>query len=255
MSETHTLASPGTVYLVGAGPGDAGLLTLRAKELLEQANVVVYDALVSPGVLALIPPTTEQIYVGKRRGWHTLNQADITQGLVALAQRYPRVVRLKGGDPFIFGRGAEELEGLRAAGLRVEVVPGVSAGIAAPATLGIPLTHRHLSSSVAFVTGHEAIDKARPAVDWAALAQGVDTLVIYMGMHNLATLVTELRQAGRPATTPIALIQWGTWPQQQHLIATLDTVVEKVADHGLGPPAIAIVGAVVNWERERENET
>jgi uroporphyrin-III C-methyltransferase len=237
----------GKVYLVGAGPGDPGLLTIRAKELLEQADVVIYDALVSNDVLAMIHPDATLIHAGKRKGQHSLLQAETNQLLIDWASRVAIVVRLKGGDPFIFGRGGEEMADLVAAGIEVAVVPGVTSGIAAPAYAGIPLTHRDYSSSVTFVTGHEAAGKYRPAIDWQRIALGAETIVIYMGIHNLETIVTEFSQAGLAADTPIALVRWGTRPEQEELIATLGTVVAVVTARQFQAPAIAIVGAVVNF--------
>ena len=236
----------GKVYLVGAGPGDPGLLTLKGKTLLEHADVVVYDALVSPQILAMIGPHTEKIDAGKRRGRHSKRQSETTQLLIAKAQNAAIVVRLKGGDPFIFGRGGEEMADLVEAGVPVEVVPGVTSGIAAPAYAGIPLTHRSYSSSVTFVTGHEAAGKYRPAVDWQAIAQGSETIVIYMGIHNLANIVRELLSAGLAAETPIALIRWGTRPDQEELIGTLATIVAQVEATNFSAPAIATIGTTVN---------
>ena len=235
----------GKVYLVGAGPGDPGLLTLKGKTLLEHADVVVYDALVSPQILATIGPQAECVDAGKRRGRHSKLQEETTQLLIEKAQTAAVVVRLKGGDPFIFGRGGEEMEALVAAGIPVEVVPGVTAGIAAPAYAGIPLTHRRLSSSVTFVTGHESAGKYRPDVDWQAIAKGSETIVIYMGIHNLPNIVAQLLAAGLTAETPIALIRWGTRPEQEELIGQLSTIVEQVEATAFSAPAIAIVGAVV----------
>jgi uroporphyrin-III C-methyltransferase len=240
-------SATGKVYLVGAGPGDPGLLTLKAKALLEQANVVIYDALVSNEVLAMIHPEATLIHAGKRMGQHSLLQTETNQLLIDWAGRVARVVRLKGGDPFMFGRGGEEMADLVAAGVTVEVVPGVTSGIAAPAYAGIPLTHRDYSSSVVFVTGHEAAGKYRPAIDWQRIALGAETIVIYMGIHNLETIVTEFVTAGLAVDTPIALVRWGTRPEQEELIATLGTVVAVVADRQFQAPAIAIVGAVVNF--------
>ncbi|MCS7225922.1 MAG: uroporphyrinogen-III C-methyltransferase [Gloeomargarita sp. SKYB31] len=234
----------GTVYLVGAGPGDPGLLTLKGKTLLELAEVVIYDALVSPPILAMVNPQAERIFVGKYRGWHALPQAKINELLIAKAQEYTTVVRLKAGDPFIFGRGGEEVAALHQAGIPVEVVPGISAGLA----LGLPLTHRQYSSSVALVTGHEAIEKTRPAVNWTALAQGADTLVIYMGMHHLAEIAQTLMAAGRPATTPVQVVQWGTWPQERRVQGTLATIADVVTQAGVGAPAIIVVGEVAATE-------
>ena len=235
----------GKVYLVGAGPGDPGLLTLKAKTLLESADVVVYDALVSEPILAMIAPQADRIHAGKRRGRHSLLQEQTTQLLIALAQNHAVVVRLKGGDPFVFGRGGEEMEDLLAAGVSVEVVPGITSGIAAPAYAGIPLTHRQYSSSVTFVTGHEMVDKYRPEVNWEAIAQGSETIVIYMGVRNLPNIIDSLLKAGRDANTPIALIRWGTRPDQEELLGTLGSIIEQVEATGFEAPAVAVVGAVV----------
>lgn len=237
----------GTVYLVGAGPGDPGLLTLKAKALLEQADVVIYDALVSSAILAMANPAAQLVNAGKRKGQHSLLQTETNQLLINWAQEAAIVVRLKGGDPFVFGRGGEEWWDLVAAGIAVEVVPGVTAGIAAPAYIGIPVTHRDYSSSVVFVTGHEAAGKYRPAVNWQTIAQGAETIVIYMGIHNLETIVTEFLAAGLAGNTPIALIRWATRPEQETLTATLETVSTAVQAAQFQAPAIAIVGAVVNF--------
>jgi len=236
----------GKVYLVGAGPGDPGLLTLKGKGLLEGADVVVYDALTSPQILAMINPQAEKIHAGKRRGRHSLVQEEITQLLIAKARDHAVVVRLKGGDPFVFGRGGEEMEDLICAGVAVEVVPGVTSGIAAPAYAGIPLTHRDYSSSVTFVTGHEASGKYRPIVNWQAIAHGSETIVIYMGIHNLPYIIEQLQTAGLNPETPVALVRWGTRPEQEELIGKLGTIVAQVEASGFGAPAIAVIGAVVN---------
>jgi uroporphyrin-III C-methyltransferase len=244
-----TVDSPkclGKVYLVGAGPGDPGLLTLKGKALLEGADVVIYDALVSPHILAMINPQAEQINAGKRKGRHSLLQEDITQLLIDRAHTDAVVVRLKGGDPFIFGRGGEEMEDLVKAGVSVEVVPGVTSGIAAPAYAGIPLTHRNHSSSVTFVTGHEGAGKYRPAVNWQAIAHGSETIVVYMGIHNLPLIVEQLEIAGLSLETPVALVRWGTRPEQEELIGTLSTIVQQVEATQFSAPAIAVIGSVVN---------
>ncbi len=235
----------GKVYLVGAGPGDPGLMTLRGKTLLECADVVVHDALISPEILAMIHPLAERIDAGKRRGRHSMLQPDITQLLIDLAHRHAIVVRLKGGDPFVFGRGGEEMMALVAAQIPVEVVPGITAGVAAPAYAGIPLTHRAYSSSVVFVTGHEAAGKYHPQINWAAIAQAAETIVVYMGVQNLPHIVQELHQAGLPATTPIALIRWGTQQQQAILTGQLGTIVAQVEATAFSAPAIVIIGRVV----------
>lgn len=236
----------GKVYLVGAGPGDPGLMTLKGKSLLECADVVIYDALVSPAILAMINPQAEKINAGKRMGRHSLLQEETTSLLVEKAQDNAIVVRLKGGDPFIFGRGGEEMAELVNAGVAVEVVPGITSGIAAPAYAGIPLTHRLYSSSVTFVTGHEAAGKYKPTVNWQAIAHGSETIVIYMGIHNLPYIVEQLSTAGLSLETPIALVRWGTRPDQEELIGKLETIVEQVEKTGFGAPAIAVIGQVVN---------
>ena len=235
----------GKVYLVGAGPGDPGLMTLKGKGLLECADVVVYDALVSAQILAMINPQAEKIDAGKRMGRHSRLQEETTQLLIEKAQSHAVVVRLKGGDPFVFGRGGEEMQDLVEAGVPVEVVPGVTSGIAAPAYAGIPLTHRAYSSSVTFVTGHESAGKYRPEVKWNAIAHGSETIVIYMGVHNLPYIVTELCSAGMSPETPVALIRWGTRPEQQELVGTLGTIVAAVEAHQFSAPAIAVIGNVV----------
>ncbi|MEB3252641.1 MAG: uroporphyrinogen-III C-methyltransferase [Cyanobacteriota bacterium] len=238
---------PGKVYLVGAGPGDPGLFTLKGKTLLQCADVVIHDALVSPPILAMINPQAEVINAGKRRGRHSMEQAEISQLIIEKADSHSLVVRLKGGDPFIFGRGGEEMAALVEAGIEVEVVPGITAGVAAPAYAGIPLTHRDQSSSVAFVTGHEAVGKYRPQVNWQALAQGAETLVVYMGLHNLASITLELLGAGLSPETPVALIRWGTHPQQQTLVGQLGTIAAEATALGFDPPAVAVIGRVVGW--------
>jgi uroporphyrin-III C-methyltransferase len=237
--------NPGKVYLVGAGPGDPGLLTLKGKTLLECADVVIYDALIGPQILAMVNPQSEQINAGKRRGRHSLLQSETTQLLIEKSKTHAVIVRLKGGDPFVFGRGGEEMEDLIKAGVSVEVVPGVTSGIAAPAYAGIPLTHRDYSSSVTFVTGHESSGKYRPAVNWQAIAQSSETIVIYMGIHNLAYIVEQLCSVGLPSTTPIALVRWGTRPEQEELIGTLESIVQQVEVSGFDAPAIAVIGSVV----------
>lgn len=236
----------GKVYLVGAGPGDPGLMTLKGKGLLECADVVVYDALVSLPILQMINPQAEQINAGKRKGMHSIVQSDITQLLIEKAKQAAIVVRLKGGDPFIFGRGGEEMEDLVRAGVAVEVVPGITSGVAAPAYAGIPLTHRAHSSSVTFVTGHEGAGKYRPAVNWSAIAHGSETIVVYMGIHNLAYIIEQLLTAGLSTETPVALVRWGTRPEQAELTGTLATIVETVEAANFGAPAIVVIGSVVN---------
>jgi uroporphyrin-III C-methyltransferase len=245
MTQFETELGMGKVYLVGAGPGDPGLMTLKGKTLLEHADVVVYDALVSPAILAMIGQRAEKIDAGKRRGRHSKLQAETTQLLIAKAKTHAVVVRLKGGDPFVFGRGGEEMEDLIAAGVSVEVVPGITAGIAAPAYAGIPITHRDYSSSVTFVTGHEAAGKYRPTINWQAITQGSETIVIYMGLHNLSHIVAQLQAGGLSPQTPIALVRWGTRPDHEELLGTLATIVRQVEERDFEAPAIAVIGSVV----------
>jgi uroporphyrin-III C-methyltransferase len=236
----------GKVYLLGAGPGDPGLMTLKGKTLLECADIVIYDALVSSQIIAMINPQAEQINAGKRRGRHSLVQDETTQLLIEKARTHAVVVRLKGGDPFVFGRGGEEMEDLVKAGVPVEVIPGITSGIAAPAYAGIPLTHRSYSSSVTFVTGHESAGKYRPAINWQAIAQGSETIVIYMGIHNLPYITGQLLLAGLSPETPIALVRWGTRAEQQELVGTLATILQQIEASGFEAPAIAVIGSVVN---------
>ena len=234
----------GTVYLVGAGPGDPGLLTLRAAELIARADVLVYDALVSPAILEHAGGA-ERVYVGKRGGEHSRTQEQINQVLVDLAARHRTVVRLKGGDPFVFGRGGEEALTLVRAGVPFEVVPGVTAGIAAPAYAGIPVTQRGMAASVAFVTGHEDPTKSDTDVDWAHLARGVGTVVFYMGVGKMAENFARLVEHGRAETTPAAAIEWGTYPRQRTVTGTLATLPALAREAGIGAPSLIVVGEVV----------
>jgi uroporphyrinogen III methyltransferase/synthase len=239
-------ATSGKVYLVGAGPGDPGLLTIKGRDCLASAEVVIYDYLANPALLAFAPDTAERIYAGKQAGQHTLTQTEINTLLVAYGRQGKVVVRLKGGDPFLFGRGSEEAEALRAAGIPFEVVPGVSSALAVPAYAGIPLTHRGLASTLAIATGHEEPGKAESALDWQALA-AADTLVLLMGVGNLSEVVGSLLVAGRAAETPIALIRWGTRPEQETVTGTLGSIEALLAARvrPLRPPAIIVVGEVV----------
>jgi uroporphyrin-III C-methyltransferase len=237
--------SYGQVYLVGAGPGDPELLTMKAHRLLSSCDALVYDSLVPQALLDLVPEGCECRFVGKRRGHHSVPQPKINAVLLELAERHQRVVRLKGGDPFLFGRGGEEAAHLVSRGVPVEVVPGVTAGIAAPAYAGIPVTHRRAGSSVTFVTGHEEIDKGRPGVDWRGLARSSDGLVIYMGLHNLRRIGQELMAGGLEPSTPAAAIQQGTVQGQQILLASLGELADQVEAAALASPAIIVIGAVV----------
>ncbi len=233
----------GKVYLVGAGPGDPGLMTVRGLELLRRAQVIVYDQLVNPDFLDESSPSASKIFVGKRAGRHCIGQSEINSVLIAYARAGKEVVRLKGGDPFVFGRGGEEAEALSVEGICFEVVPGVSSAVAVPAYAGIPLTHRELASSFAVVTGHEA-RKAHSAVDWAKLATAVDTLIILMGLTNLSTIVEKLIAHGRSPRTPVAVIHSGTTREQEIVVGTLADIVEKSAL--IEAPALIVVGDVVS---------
>ncbi len=233
------------VYLVGAGPGDPGLITVKGKECIEAAEVVIYDYLASPALLKYAQPSAELIYVGKKGGDHTLSQDQINDLIVEKAKTNATVTRLKGGDPFIFGRGGEEAEVLVKAGISFEIVPGVTSAIAAPAYAGIPLTHREYTSTVAFVTGHEDPAKEASSIDWPALAKGIGTLVFFMGVKNLPNIVRELSAHGKSPATAVALIRWGTTPQQMTVSGTLANIVERVNAAGLKAPAIIVVGDVV----------
>lgn len=237
----------GTVYLVGAGPGDPKLITLRGKELLAEADVIIYDYLANPKLLEFAKEGAEKIYVGKKGGSRSsLHQEHIDHLMVEAAKAGKSVVRLKGGDPFIFGRGGEEAEALVAAGIPFEVVPGVTSAISVPTYAGIPLTHRDKASTVAFVTGHEDPAKEGSLVDWGKLAGGPDTLVFLMGMGNLPGIVSELIRHGKDPKTPIALIRWGTHPFQKTLTGRLEDIVEKVASEGMKPPVVMVIGEVVS---------
>jgi uroporphyrinogen III methyltransferase / synthase len=238
------MGAKGFVSLIGAGPGDPGLFTLRGVEALAQADAVIYDYLANPALLSYAQPHAEKIYVGKQAGSHTASQEEINALLVERGLAGQRVARLKGGDPFVFGRGGEEALALVDAGIPFEVVPGVSSAVAAPAYAGIPVTHRGLAASLAIVTGHEDPDKGEPALDWAHLATSVDTLVLLMGVGNLPHIVEELVAHGRPATTPAAVVRWGTMPDQRTVSGTLADIVDRVRAAGIKPPAVVVIGAV-----------
>jgi uroporphyrinogen III methyltransferase/synthase len=235
----------GKVYLVGAGPGDPGLITVKGRRCIETADVIIYDYLAAPALLKWAPEAAEMIYVGKKGGDHTLPQDGINALIVEKALTGATVTRLKGGDPYIFGRGGEEAEVLAENGIPFEVVPGVTSAIAAAAYAGIPLTHRDFTSTVAFVTGHENPEKDASSIDWAALARGIGTLVFLMGVKNLAHITGELIANGRPADTPVALIRWGTTPGQVTVEGTLSNIVARVEAAKLKAPAITVVGEVV----------
>jgi uroporphyrinogen III methyltransferase/synthase len=237
-------ARSGVVYLVGAGPGDPGLMTARSLELIASADVVFHDRLIPPGALDGARADAELVYVGKRPGVPSVLQEEIAARMIAAARAGGSVVRLKGGDPFVFGRGGEEGEALRAAGVEFEVVPGVTAGVAASAYAGIPVTHRDEASAVAFVTGHEDSGKDKSALDWDALARFPGTLVFYMGVKNLAANAAALIGGGRDPEQPAAAIERGTWPRQRTVGATLGTIAAAVEREGIGAPALIVVGPV-----------
>lgn len=233
----------GQVCLVGAGPGDPELLTLKAHKRLQQADVVVYDNLVGEGVLAMIPAHVERIYVGKESSNHTVPQDEITLMLVQLAKQGKKVVRLKGGDPFVFGRGGEELATIAEAGIAAEVVPGITAALGASACTGIPLTHRDHAQSCVFVTGHRK--DGTYSLDWPMLARPNQTVVIYMGVASLSGIVEELVAHGRDRQTPVALVRNATRTNQTTVVGTLDTIVAVAAAHHVRPPALIVIGEVV----------
>jgi uroporphyrinogen III methyltransferase/synthase len=248
-------AAPGTVHLVGAGPGDPGLLTLRAVALLQTCDLVAYDRLAPPEALALVPPDAARIAVGKSdpadgggpAGW---SQDEISTLLVLAAREGKAVVRLKGGDPFVFGRGGEEAIRCHEAGVPVEVVAGVTSAVAAPGAAGIPVTHRGVAAAVAFVTGHEDPAKPETQLDWPALAAFPGTLVFLMGMRSLPDICRNLRAQGRRANTPLAVVRWGTTARQRELVSDLEHAPAAVAAAGIGSPATIVVGDVVSL-RER----
>ncbi len=233
-----------TVYLIGAGPGDPGLLTVRAKQLIETCDVVVYDYLANKDFLKYARPDAEIIYVGKKGGDHTLPQDQINALIIAKAKEGKSVARLKGGDPYVFGRGGEEAEELVEAGLAFEVVPGVTAGVAAPAYAGIPVTHRDFTTSVCFITGHEDPTKEESGHNWEVYAKSNSTLVFYMGVKNLPMIAGNLMAGGRPKDTPVALVRWGTRCTQESMVSTLENVAADAEKRKFAAPSIIIVGGV-----------
>ena len=247
-SGAESARASGTVYLVGCGPGDPELLTLRAYRLMQSADVALYDHLVSDEVMALLPAAVRRIYVGKERDRHTMPQEAINQLLVRLAREGNRVLRLKGGDPFIFGRGGEEIDTLAAQGVAFEVVPGITAALGVASYAGIPLTHRDCAQSCLFVTGHRKEDGYE--MDWHALTRPRQTVVVYMGLLGLPMLCDGLVAHGMPAETPAAVIQQGTTRDQRVVTGTLGTLPQAVADAMLTPPTLMIIGDVVRL-RER----
>lgn len=238
---------PGWVWLVGSGPGDPGLLTVHAVNAINQADVIVYDALVNPAILALAPSGCAVEYAGKRGGKPSALQRDITVRLIELAGMNKRVLRLKGGDPFVFGRGGEEALALVDADVPFRVVPGISAGVGALAYAGIPLTHRDTNQAVTFLTGHDAQGIVPSAIDWDALAMGSPVIVMYMALKHHETIVSKLLTAGRKPDEAVAVIRNGTLPSQEIIETTLEDLPSIIAEHGIRPPAIIVVGPVVHF--------
>ncbi len=243
----------GKVYIVGSGPGDAGLLTLKALDLIKSADIVLYDRLVSDDILKMIPSGVQKVYVGRNVGDDYGHQEETNKLMVNHAKDGRKVVRLKGGDPFIFGRGGEEAEFLRENEIDFEIVPGISSASASPAYAGIPLTHRLLSSSVAIVTGHEDAKKDELTVRWKELASAVDTIVVLMGIGRLKQIVNDLVSAGMRKDTDVAIIESGTTKEQKVLLGNLSNIVDKVKNSDIKPPAIIVIGKVaslaekLNW--------
>jgi uroporphyrin-III C-methyltransferase len=240
---------PGKVYLVGAGPGDPDLLTVKAAKLIQEADVIIYDRLVGESILNLAAEKAEKIYVGKRTGKHEVPQDKITEIIIEKAQSGGKIVRLKGGDPFIFGRGGEEAEALVEKGIAFEVVPGISSSVAAPMYAGIPLTHRDYAASVAIITGHRAGDAEKP-IDWAKIAGAVDTMVILMGVESLDGIVSKLLQGGVSASKPVAIVESGTYPNQRTIIGTLGSIVKDAEQKQIKPPSVIVIGKVATLGRK-----
>ncbi|WP_026693480.1 uroporphyrinogen-III C-methyltransferase [Peribacillus kribbensis] len=245
----------GKVYLVGAGPGDPELITIKGLRCLQEADIILYDRLVNPELLKHARHDAQLVYCGKLPHDHAMNQETINSHLVKYAKMGLKVVRLKGGDPFVFGRGGEEAEECTENGVEFEVVPGITSGIAAPAYAGIPVTHRTLSKSFAFITGHQAGDEEAEH-QWAHLAQAVDTICVYMGISHLPNIVKHLLQSGKSKDTPIALVHWGTLPGQRTVAGTLESIESRVQESGISNPSMIIIGEVVrlrhkiNWFEE-----
>ncbi|SDT96401.1 uroporphyrinogen III methyltransferase / synthase [Verrucomicrobium sp. GAS474] len=250
MSQSRSANSKGIAYLVGAGPGDPGLLTLRGRDLIARADVVIYDYLCNPEHLDHARPDAEILYAGKSGGNHTLTQDQINALIVEKTRAGLTVVRLKGGDPFVFGRGGEEAQELVAAGLAFEVVPGITSAIAAPAYAGIPITHRDFASGFTVLTGHEDPTKENSAIDWAALARFQGTKVVLMGVERLRAVTGSLLAHGADPATPAALVRWGTWAKQETLTATLATLADEAEARGFKAPAVTLIGGVVSLRAE-----
>ncbi len=241
----------GKVYLTGAGPGDIDLLTVKALRVVREADVIIYDRLANPEILKEAKPGCEFVYVGKQDGRHTLPQEEINEVIYRNALKHERVVRLKGGDPLVFGRGGEEAKYLRERGVKFEFIPGVTSAISVPAYAGIPVTHRGVAVSFKVVTGHETPNKQRSQVDWEAM-KADETIIFLMGLHNLRTIAENLIRIGRPEETPCAVISKGTTPEQKSVTGTLADIHAKVAEANIETPALIVVGRVVDLKRDLE---
>ena len=239
----------GKVYLVGAGPGDPKLITLRAVELLKIADVVLYDRLVSKKIIAMVPKKAKKVYVGRDVGDDYLHQESTNDLMVKYAKTKKNIVRLKGGDPIIFGRGGEEAEYLKKKKIKFEIIPGITSGIGSATYAGIPLTHRNFASSVVFVTGHEDLQKSEEKVRWKKLAKSVDTIVIMMGLSRIDIICKQLIEGGMNKQTPVAVIQEGTTPQQKMITGNLSNISKLVTQKKIRPPSIIIIGKVVNLSK------
>jgi uroporphyrin-III C-methyltransferase len=238
----------GKIYLVGAGPGDPGLLTIKAYKALKDCDVVIYDALVNPGILAYVPPETERIFIGPSRHKSRITQREIERVMIEKAMQGYLVVRLKGGDPFVFGRGGEEAEAISEAGIKWEIIPGISAGIAVPAYAAIPLTHRDCASSVGFITGHQCLNKA--TIQWDKLRDALNTLVIFMGVCKFKEIIAKLLSCDYKPATPIAIIEAGTTPKQRIRTGTLGDVIDNITEDPIQTPALLVVGEVVKYREK-----
>jgi uroporphyrin-III C-methyltransferase len=238
----------GKVYLVGAGPGDPGLLTLKAYQILQKCDVVIYDALLNSDIVEYAPSTAEKVFIGPSRHESRISQADVEKLMIQKAHEGLSVVRLKGGDPFVFGRGGEEAEVLTEAGINWEVVPGISSGMAGPAYAGIPLTHRDCASSVTFITGHDSAKKT--PIEWDKIRQTFNTLVIYMGTSNLEKIISQLLKSNYLPKTPIAIIESGTTPKQRVRTGTLNDIVDTVKTDPIKTPALIVIGKVVKFREK-----
>ncbi|MGI9408345.1 MAG: uroporphyrinogen-III C-methyltransferase [Hyphomicrobiaceae bacterium] len=248
----HVVFEAGWVWLTGAGPGDPGLLTLHAMQAIRDADLIYYDALVSEEILELVPPETEIIYVGKRGGWASPKQSEITERLIQSARAGRKVLRLKGGDPFVFGRGAEEAQELTKAGIPFRILPGVTAGIGGLAYAGIPVSHRDFNQAVTLITAHDASGGLSQGIDWNAVSRGSPVLVIYMGFRLLGTIAERLIAEGRRADEPVAIVCHATMPEQQTVVTTLEHAARDAEAAGLGSPAMIVVGEIVRLGEELE---